>query len=198
MTHSARAPHLHVEIIIERLDRGAQRLAELVAAIAGGRRVLHDVDRERNDPAGPRGGLPEHQRQRHRQAVVDVHLVDDRQVKIALDHRLRDVGRELGMSLDDRHRSRPPALVGGRKALGAADCERRDDIEAERRCVVVVDQQHYIGPAGGDPALGEIKSLEHLGPVRIARAAIVERRTDGGDMRGRDAGGDPSHAASRR
>ena len=79
--------------VVERLDGAADRLAELIAAIARRRRVLHDVHRERNHAARPRLRLPEHQRQRHGQAVVDVHPVDDGEIEVVLDHRLRDVRR---------------------------------------------------------------------------------------------------------
>jgi hypothetical protein len=70
--------------------------------------------------------------------VIDVHLVDDRHVELVEDRRLRDVPRELGVTLDDRDRARAPALVGRRERLGASDRERWDDLERERGRVITV------------------------------------------------------------
>ena len=42
----------------ERIHRAADRLAEVVTAVTGGRRVLDDVDAERDDFARPRSGSP--------------------------------------------------------------------------------------------------------------------------------------------
>lgn len=53
--------------------------------------------------------------------MVHVHLVDDGQVEVILDHALRDVGSQLGVADDLGHRARPPALVGGLELGGAAD-----------------------------------------------------------------------------
>ena len=53
VAHAARAPDLHVEIRIEAVDRAAQRPAKLITAKSRGRRVLHDVHRERDHEAGP-------------------------------------------------------------------------------------------------------------------------------------------------
>ena len=80
------------------LDRGGGWPAP--AGSSGGRRhrVLHDVDGEGNDREGP-GAIsrlsPQHG-QRHGEAVVHVHLVDDGEVEVFLDDRLRDVRGQLG------------------------------------------------------------------------------------------------------
>src|ERR1700689_5879988 len=109
--HAAGAPYLHVQILIEAVDRAADCLTELVAAIARWWRVLHHVDREWYHSARPCLRLSEHQRQRHRQPVIDIHVVDDREVEVLLNHRLRDVARELGMSQDPRDRPRAPPFL---------------------------------------------------------------------------------------
>ncbi len=174
VAHAAGAPDLHLQIGVERIDGAADRLAELVAAIARRRRVLHDVDRERNHLARPRLRLAEHQRQRHGEAVIDVHPIDDREVEIGLDHRLRDVLGELRMPLDDRHRPRAPAFVGRLELLRAADRERRNDVEAERRRVIVVDEEDDVGRVLRHPALRELVALEQRRPVRLGRLAQVD------------------------
>src|SRR5580700_37091 len=53
VAHPAGAPDVHREVLVEALHRPADGLAEHVAAVAGRRRVLHDVDRERDDPYRP-------------------------------------------------------------------------------------------------------------------------------------------------
>jgi hypothetical protein len=127
--------------------------------------VLHDVDRERNHRARPGLRRTAQQVQRHGQAVVDVHLVDDRQVEVVLDHRLRDVRGELRMADHLGHRPRAPALVGRLVACRGADREGRDHVEAERRRVVVVDQEDHVGPVRLHPLLRELVALEERLPV---------------------------------
>src|SRR5687768_11951090 len=61
VTHATRAPDLHVQIPVETVDGAANGLAQLVTAIARGRRVLHHVHREGNHAAGPGLRLAEHQ-----------------------------------------------------------------------------------------------------------------------------------------
>jgi len=60
VTHPAGAPDLDLEILWIALDGASDRLAQLVASVARGRRVLHHVDRERNYPRRPGDRLTEH------------------------------------------------------------------------------------------------------------------------------------------
>src|SRR5664279_2722009 len=53
VAHAAGAPDLHVERLFIGLDRLADRLAQHEAAAPRGRRILHDVDRERDHRARP-------------------------------------------------------------------------------------------------------------------------------------------------
>ena len=72
------------------------RLAEHEAAVAGRRRIHHDVDRERNDLERPfvvRAFLAAQQIERNGQAVIDFHLVADGEVEFVEDDRLGDVRR---------------------------------------------------------------------------------------------------------
>ena len=141
------------------------RVPELETAPAGRHRVLHDIDRERNDRTRPRVGLAAHQRQRHRQAMIDIHSVDDGEIEIVLDHRLRDVRRQLRMPFHDRHRPRPPAFIGGCELRRAADGEGRNEIEAESRRVIVVDQEDDVGRVLRDPRFRRLVAGEQRLPV---------------------------------
>ena len=119
VAHAARAPDLHVQVFVKALDRAADGLPQLEAAAARRHGVLHDVDGERNDLEGP-GAIgrllaAEHG-QRHREAVVHVHLVDDGEVEVFLDDRLRDVRGQLGVAPRPRARARAPAFIGRRVA----------------------------------------------------------------------------------
>ena len=76
-----------------------------------GHRVLHDVDGERDHLARPRLGCAAHQRQRHREAVVDVHLVDDGQVEVlAGSPTARCAQASSGWPIDRRARGAGPSL----------------------------------------------------------------------------------------
>jgi hypothetical protein len=157
------------------------------------RRVLHHVDGKRDHRAGPRLRLAAHQAHRHREAVVDIHLVDDGEIEIVLDHRLRDVARQLRMADQLGHRARAPALVGDREFGRGADRKGRDDIEAEGVGVIVVDQENDVRLLVLHPLLGEFVTAEDLLPVGLAGLAEVERRAHGRNMRGINARGNMGH-----
>ena len=110
MAHAAGAPDLHVQIFVERIDGAADRLAELITAIAGRRRVLHDVHCKRNDLARPRLRLAEHQRQRHGEPMIDIHAIDEREIEIVLDHVTARCARPVPDDLARRAPAADPSL----------------------------------------------------------------------------------------
>src|SRR5690606_14092782 len=59
MRHAACAEDHDVQILVPALDGLLDSLAEVVAAVARGCRILDDVDRERNHAHGPRLRLAE-------------------------------------------------------------------------------------------------------------------------------------------
>jgi len=61
VAHAARAPDLHLQRAVIAFHRAADGLAQLEAALARGHGVLHHVDVEGDDLAGPVLGLAEHQ-----------------------------------------------------------------------------------------------------------------------------------------
>jgi len=179
VAHAAGAPDLDLEGRVVGFDRLADGAPQIEAAPARRHRVLHDVHREGNHRARPRRGLPAHQRQRHGEAVVDVHPVHDGEVEVVHDHRLGDVGGQLRMALHRRHRARAPAFVGGPEFRRAADGEGRDDLQAEGRGVVVVDQEDDVGRVVLHPLLRKLEAGEHFLPVRLAGPALVDGHADG-------------------
>jgi hypothetical protein len=139
--------------------------------------------------------LTEDQAERHRQAVIDVHLVDDGHVEFVEDAALRDVPGEIGVALDHRHRARPPAFIGRPELLGASDREGRDDAHVECRGVVVINQYDDVGLLLLLESLHPIIAIEHGLPVDVARLAVVESGADGGDVAGRNASGNARHVS---
>jgi hypothetical protein len=196
VAHPARSPDLHVEILGVARHRPRDRLAEQPAAVARRRRIGDDIDRDRHDLDRPRIDLPEHQRHRHGQPVIDRHRVDDRHVEFVEDAALRDVPGEIGVPLHFRHRARPPALVGDREAVGAADREGRDEGHVERRGVVVIDQDHDIGFGVALIGARKLVAGEDRLPIGLVRLPVVHRRADRGDVARRDACGDAGHVSS--
>ena len=137
--------------------------------------------------------LPAHQTQGHGQAMVDIHLVDDGQVEIVLDHRLRDMRRQFGMTDHGGHWPRTPAFVGRRVTGSGADRKGRDHVQTESCCMVVVDQEDHVGSVVGHPLLGDLVAFEQRLPVSLVVFPQVKRCAYRGDMRGEDAGGDLGH-----
>ncbi len=176
-----------------RLDRAADRLTEREAASAGGWRVLHDVDRQRDDWARPLVDLAEHDRERHGEAVVDLHRVDERHVELIEDQRLRQVPRQVGVAGDGWHRPRSEALVGDAEHGGHAEREGGDDLQRERAGVVVVDDDARVGVELGDPLTCRSELRDVRRPVGLAGQPLVERGPDRRDVRGADATHDLSH-----
>ena len=172
-----------LEVLREAVDRAADRLAEIVAALAGRRRILHDVDGERDDRAGPFLRRAEHEIERHGQPVIDLHLVDDGQVEAVENDRRRDVRGKLRMPFHHRHRARTPALVGGRKLRRGAEREGRDHLDRKRRGVIVIDRDHDVGLGLRHPLLGLLEAGEHPLPVRLLGLLVVDRGADGRHVR---------------
>ena len=162
----------------------------------GRRRIEHHVDRERDHRARPFLRRAEQQIHRHREPVVDLHLVADGEVELVEDHRLRDVRGELGMALHHRHRARAPALVGGREFGRAAEREGRHDLDRERRRVVVVDDDGDVGLRLLHPFLRFLEAREHPLPVRLLGLLVVDRRADRRHVRRRHSCDDPSHVST--
>ena len=145
VAHAAGAPDLHVEARGIGAHRVADRCAELPAALGRRRRELGDVDRQRDHPHRPLLDLAEHQRQRHGQAVIDVHRVHQRQVELVDHQLLGEVRGEHRIAHHHRHRALAPAFVGGLELLGHAERERRHDVEHHRAGMVVVAQDDDVG-----------------------------------------------------
>src|SRR5215470_9093881 len=197
VAHAAGTPDVNRNVLGEALHGPADRLAQTVAAVAGRGRVLHDVDGERDDPHRPLPGLAVDQGQRHGEAVVDVELVQQGEVELVEDERLREVRGQVGMTADDRHGAGPVALVRRRELVGAAERERGDDLRCERGHVVVVDEDHHIGEIRRRPRLSPVVPGEQRLPVRLLRLAEIDRGTDGRDVACRQSGGDAGHVRFR-
>ena len=187
VAHAPGAPDVHVQVFVKALHRAADGLPQLEAAAATGHGVLHHVHRKRNHRAGPGTGLrmllAAHQRQRHRQAVVHIHLVDDGEVKVLLDHALRNVAGQLGVALHHGHGARAPAFIGRLVLRCSADGERGNQVQAEGRGVVVVDEEDDIGLVVLHPLPGEVVAREQRLPVVFLGLAQVHGRANGGHVR---------------
>ena len=131
MAHTAGAPDLNIEVFIETVDRAAQCLAQVVATLAGWRRIHNHIDSQWDYLARPLFRLPEHQRQWDSQTVVNIHLVDNRQVEIVLNNRLHDVPGKIGAALNLGHWASAPAFVGRFEIFAATDGKRRNHIQTE-------------------------------------------------------------------
>ncbi len=195
VAHAARSPDLHVEIFRIARHGPRDRLAELPAAVAGGRRVGDDVHRQRHHLHRPGLRLPEHQRQRHRQPVIDIHPIDHRQVEFVEDAALGDVPGEIRVALDHRHLARAPALVGRLELLGAADGEGRDDAHVEGGGMVVIDQHDDVGLFLLLPRLHPFVALEDRLQIGLLVAPVIQRRADRRYVAGGDARGDTRHVS---
>jgi hypothetical protein len=128
--------------------------------------------------------------------VIHIHAIDDGEIEIILDHRMRNVRRQLRMPFHDRHRPRPPTFIGGFVLRRTADREGRNEIEVESGRVIVVNQEDDVGCVSRKPRFGGLVAGEHGLPVVIAGLAQVERSADGRNVRGVNAGSDGGHQGS--
>ena len=99
IAHATRAENNDVEVLVEAFNCPADRLANLIAAVAGGSRIHHHVDREGDHQCRPLLRLVEHHRKWNGQSMVDVHFIHDGQVKFIKDQRLRDVAGEYRVAV---------------------------------------------------------------------------------------------------
>lgn len=88
------------------LHRAPDRLAQCPTAIAGRRGQVTTVTATGTTLTGHAARLAEHQDHRHRQTMIDLHLVDDGRVELVEDAGLRDVPGQVGMSRHHQHRAR--------------------------------------------------------------------------------------------
>ena len=105
MAHAAGAPDVNIQVGVITVDGAANGLTQLKTTATRGHGILNHVHRKGNDRARPgnggrlgarryfRHGGAAHQRQRHGEPVVHRHFVHDGQVKIVLNHALRNVTR---------------------------------------------------------------------------------------------------------
>src|SRR4030095_5915268 len=91
MRHPTGAEDNDLEILLPALDGFLDRLAQHEATMAGWGGVLDHIYSQWNNPAGPRFGLPEEQRHRCRQAVIDLHFINDSHVELIEHKRLKHV-----------------------------------------------------------------------------------------------------------
>ena len=125
--------------------------------------------------------------------MVDLHVVDDGQVELVQDHRLGDMGGELGMAMHHGHGAGAPALVSGDEFGRAAQREGGHDVHGEGGGVVVEHDDAHIRLHFGDPLLGFLVAREHPLPIGLLRLAVVQRRADGGNVGGGDPCDDLGH-----
>ena len=130
--------------------------------------------------------MAEHAAQRHRQAVVDVDLVDHREVEVFLDDLRRDMRRQLRMPDHGRHRASTVTLVRRLEFRPRHDREGGDEAQAEGRRVVVVDEEDDVRLLRLLPGLGEVVTGENRLPIVFLGLAKIEGGPDGGYMRGVD------------
>ena len=196
VAHPAGAPDLHVEVLRKAFDRARDRLAQCPAALARWRRIGDDIDRERDDRGRPGLAFAEHHAQRHGQAVVDIHLVDDRHVEFVEDQALCNMPGEIGMADDIGHLARTPAFVRRRIALAAADREGRDELHVEGGCMVVIDQDHNIRLFLLLPFAGPVVPGEDRAEIIVALLALVVRHAEQRHMAAAHTCGYPGHLSS--
>ena len=166
--HTACSEDDDVQILGIGFHRLANRLAEHKAAVPRRRWVHDNVDGQRDDRAGPLVlRLTEQKVHRHRQAMIDLHLVDDGKIELIENDGLRDMRRERGMTFHDRHGAGSPALIGGGKFRRAAEREGRDHIDGEGGGMVVIDHDGNVRLGLRHPVLGLLEAGEYPLPVGL-------------------------------
>ena len=191
--HPAGAEDHYPQIVVVLGHGLADGPSQVEAPLARGRRVLNHVHRQGNDRERPGLGLTAGHRQRHGQAVIHVHLVDDGQVEFVEYQRLRQVPRQPRMALDHGHRTRTPTLVGGREFPRHTNSKRGNHLQRERRAVIVVHQYDHVRIDPGEPFLRRTVAGEKRFPVRFLGPAQVHGGADGRHMGRGESGNDARH-----
>src|SRR5574337_1094114 len=193
MAHAAGAPDLDIEILGIAPDRIANRPAERETARSGGNGMLNDIDGEGDDLARPRVDLAEDAGERHREAMIDVDLVDHGEVEIPLDHFRGDMRGKLRIADHFRHRARAIALICWTEFRAGHDRESWDHLETKGGGVIVVDEEDHVRLLRLLPLLVEVVSGEDGLPVSLLGLAVVEGSADRGNVGGIERGGDAGH-----
>ena len=190
VAHAAGSPNVDIDIFIVSFDGFANGFAQIETTLAARHGVLHHVHSKRNDWTRPlkfvSRWLSTHQRQRHCEAMVNIHFVHNGQVKILLNHRVGDVGGQFRMAFDHRHRARSPAFIGWLKLRGCANGKSWNHVQAEGGGMIVVDQEDHIGLVVLHPLFAIFIAFKERLPVRFLRFAQVKRGTNGWHVRGKN------------
>ena len=186
MRQSASAEDHDLEVLRIGLNRLAYRLAQHVAAMAGRRRIHHDIDRKRNHRTRPVRifvDLAEQQVHRHGHAVIDLHLVADGEVELIENDRLRYVRGKRRITLHHRNRTRTPTFIGRWELRGAAKRKGRDHLDRECRSVIVVNNDRDVRLGLAHPFLRFLEARKHPLPIGLLGLAVVDRRADSRHVR---------------
>ena len=98
---------------------------------------------------------------------TSISLTDDRRSKIALDDFGRDVRGKFGMGDHRRHGPRAIAFVGRHEFRTGHDRKRRDHRQAERPCVIVVDEEDDVRLLPLSPISWRSRSRENTSANRV-------------------------------
>jgi hypothetical protein len=92
--------------------------------------------------------------------MVNVHFVDNGQIKVLLNDRLSNVRGQIGMSFDHGHRAGTPPFIGGLKQSGRANGKCWNDVQTESCGMVVVDQKNNVWFVVLHPLLAKFIALK--------------------------------------
>ena len=196
MAQAARRHDRDGNILRIAFDRGAQRLAERVAAFRAGNRELQHAHLQRHDRHRPAALVRQQDRQRREAAMIQRLVLEERHVELVGHQVIADVPGERPVALDRRQVARAAPLVRNRIFLADAQAEGGIMIEEEGCDVIVVDHEQRIGLLLVQPGADRGVSLEDRLPHRILALPAVERETDGRRVRCRDRADDAGHIVS--
>ena len=194
--HPAGAINHDAEFAGKCFDGLGDGLTQLETTGAGRRRILHDVDADRDHLEGPRRRLSAGDRQGHGEPVIHRHFIGDGHVEFVEYERLRQVPREFGMALNRWNRPRTETLVRDGKSIRHSDQKGRNDVQRKGVGMIVVDDDGNVRRQFGEPLAGWLIAFEQRVPVRRGGLTLVHRDPDGRNVRTRDSCDDFRHHSS--
>ena len=185
-----------LEVLRIAFDCAPQCLAELIEASRTRDRQLQHAHLQRHEFDGPLRLVRTQHRQRRKAAVIEGLVLEEGHVELIGHQRRPDVRGQRRMPFDRRQVASATALVRDVPLRPDAQRERRIVVEEERGDVIVVDRQDHVRFLLGEPVGHRGEVLEDGCPDGVVALVLVERKADGGRVRGGDASNDPCHACT--
>ena len=128
--------------------------------------------------------------------MIDGHRVAKRHIELIEYERFVEMPGQLGVTIHYGYLTPTATFVRRLKLIGDAEQESGHQVDGKRTGMVVVNNQHDIRLGLRHPLSSSFVAAKQRFPIGLTGLAMVDGRTNGGNMRRRDAADNFNHHGS--